>query len=85
MPILAPRLAKCSHLTAMLGTLALLATEPAAAQAGADGEWTMPGNDYASTRYSTLNQVTAGNASRLRPVWTFSRECWPVTTTSRWW
>ncbi|HZI20882.1 MAG TPA: PQQ-dependent dehydrogenase, methanol/ethanol family [Gemmatimonadales bacterium] len=38
----------------------------------ADGQWTMPARDYAGTRYSPLAQITAANASRLRPVWTFS-------------
>ena len=37
-----------------------------------DGQWTMPAKDYASTRYSGLAQITAGNARRLRPVWSFS-------------
>ena len=37
-----------------------------------DGQWTMPGKDYASTRFSGLGQITAGNAKRLRPVWSFS-------------
>jgi lanthanide-dependent methanol dehydrogenase len=37
-----------------------------------DGQWTMPGKDYASTRFSGLAQITAGNAKGLRPVWSFS-------------
>jgi PQQ-dependent dehydrogenase (methanol/ethanol family) len=37
-----------------------------------DGQWTMPGKDYASTRFSSLAQITAGNAKRLRPLWSFS-------------
>ncbi|HEX2248784.1 MAG TPA: PQQ-dependent dehydrogenase, methanol/ethanol family [Gemmatimonadales bacterium] len=37
-----------------------------------DGQWTMPAKDYASTRYSGLAQITARNATRLRPVWSFS-------------
>jgi PQQ-dependent dehydrogenase (methanol/ethanol family) len=37
-----------------------------------DGQWTMPGKDYGSTRFSGLAQITAGNARRLRPVWSFS-------------
>ena len=37
-----------------------------------DGQWTMPGKDYASTRYSGLTSITATNAGRLSPVWTFS-------------
>src|SRR5881296_4573384 len=37
-----------------------------------DGQWTMPGRDYAATRYSGLSQITPANATRLRPVWSFS-------------
>src|SRR5262245_14817393 len=32
----------------------------------------MPAKDHASTRYSGLTQINAGNARSLRPVWTFS-------------
>jgi PQQ-dependent dehydrogenase (methanol/ethanol family) len=37
-----------------------------------DGDWPMPGKDYAATRYSGLTQITTANAARLRPVWSFS-------------
>ena len=37
-----------------------------------DGQWTLPGKDLASTRFSGLSQITSGNAKRLRPVWSFS-------------
>jgi lanthanide-dependent methanol dehydrogenase len=37
-----------------------------------DGQWTMPGKDYGSTRFSGLAQITATNAKGLRPVWSFS-------------
>lgn len=37
-----------------------------------DGQWTMPGKDYAATRYSGLAQLTTGNVARLKPVWSFS-------------
>ena len=40
--------------------------------AQADGEWTMPAKDYAATRYSELDEITAANAGQLRPIWTFS-------------
>jgi PQQ-dependent dehydrogenase (methanol/ethanol family) len=43
-----------------------------AAQAPEDGQWTMPGKNHASTRYSGLAEITAANAKALRPVWTFS-------------
>ena len=35
-------------------------------------QWVMPTGNYANHRYSTLDQITAANASKLRPVWTFS-------------
>jgi len=37
-----------------------------------DGNWTMPGKDYASTRFSALNQVTPGNVRKLQVAFTFS-------------
>src|SRR5436309_7208420 len=37
-----------------------------------DGQWTMPGKDCASTRYSGLAAITSANAARLHPVWSFS-------------
>jgi PQQ-dependent dehydrogenase (methanol/ethanol family) len=36
-----------------------------------DGQWVMPAGNYASTRYSALDQITRDNVSRLRPAWTF--------------
>ncbi len=40
---------------------------------GADTtEWTIPARDYASTRYSELNQITAENVGRLQLAWSFS-------------
>jgi lanthanide-dependent methanol dehydrogenase len=39
---------------------------------GAEGEWTMPARDYASSRYSTLAQITSTNAKNLKAAWTFS-------------
>ena len=35
-------------------------------------QWVMPTGNYANQRYSTLNQINATNASKLRPVWSFS-------------
>lgn len=37
-----------------------------------DGQWTMAAKNYASTRFSTLDQINAGNASGLKPAWNFS-------------
>ncbi len=50
------------------GAVALLAvlllTSPASAQIQNqpdDGQWTMPAKNYASTRYSTLDQINTSN------------------------
>jgi PQQ-dependent dehydrogenase (methanol/ethanol family) len=44
-----------------------------ASMAGAqDGEWRMPAKDYASTRFSALRQIHAGNVKELVPAFTFS-------------
>ncbi len=45
---------------APLACLSALAAGPALAQAGADGEWTMPGKDYSSTRFSKLDRDHLG-------------------------
>jgi PQQ-dependent dehydrogenase (methanol/ethanol family) len=37
-----------------------------------DGQWTMAAKDYASTRYSALDQVTPSNARHLKVAFTFS-------------
>src|SRR3981081_2246332 len=34
--------------------------------------WVMPAGDYANTRYSKLNQITAANVGKLQVAWTFS-------------
>jgi PQQ-dependent dehydrogenase (methanol/ethanol family) len=45
---------------------------PAAGASGAeDGQWTMPSKDYASTRYSGLNQINGGNVARLKLAFSF--------------
>ena len=36
------------------------------------GEWRMQARDFASTRYSPLDQVNRDNVKRLRVAWTFS-------------
>jgi lanthanide-dependent methanol dehydrogenase len=37
-----------------------------------DKQWTMQNKNYASTRYSGLDQVTADNVKNLKVAWTFS-------------
>jgi PQQ-dependent dehydrogenase (methanol/ethanol family) len=35
-------------------------------------DWVMPTGDYANSRYSKLNQITAANVGKLQVAWTFS-------------
>src|ERR1700691_5417291 len=47
--------------------------EPSAANAPPDdGQWSMPSKNYASTRYSSLTEITPENVKSLEPVVTFS-------------
>jgi lanthanide-dependent methanol dehydrogenase len=50
-------------------------TAPTGAQASIpneDGQWTMPAKDYASTRFSGLDQINTNNVANLKLAWTFS-------------
>jgi PQQ-dependent dehydrogenase (methanol/ethanol family) len=51
---------------------AQLPQAPAAASPAEDGNWTMPARDYASTRYSGLDQINVGNVRDLKVAYTFS-------------
>lgn len=37
-----------------------------------DGQWIRPAKDFASTRYSSLDQINRDNAKQLKLAWTFS-------------
>src|SRR4051812_25232354 len=45
---------------------------PASAAPRDDGQWIMPAKNYASTRFSELSQVSAGNVGGLQVAFTFS-------------
>ena len=48
-------------------------TAPSPANAPADdGQWSMPSKNYASTRFSSLNEITPQNVRNLAPVLSFS-------------
>lgn len=61
-------------------TLAVVAAMPSVALASSEliklskdaSNWAMPTGDYANSRYSTLDQINAGNAKNLQVAWTFS-------------
>src|SRR5258708_40194291 len=61
----------CRFVTCVLVLLAI----PAAAQTGAkNGEWWTYGGDLGSTRYSPLDQITAGNFGKLEVAWRFKTD-----------
>jgi alcohol dehydrogenase (cytochrome c) len=37
-----------------------------------DNQWIMPAKNYASTRYSGLDQINTANVTQLQPAWAFS-------------
>src|SRR5882757_6794063 len=37
-----------------------------------DGQWTMPAKNYASTRFSGLDQINSSNVASLKLAWSFS-------------
>ena len=60
----------CFLLTAPL--VAQRRPAPPAADGPPPGDWQSAGRDNALTRYSPLDQISTGNVSQLRPVWSFS-------------
>ena len=50
---------------------ALSTSDPAVLQQD-DGQWVMPAKNYASTRFSGLNEINASNVGQLGVSWTFS-------------
>ena len=61
------------------------ALPPAAASPADDGNWEMPGKDYAATRFSALNQITPANVSKLGARASPSRPRRPTATKRRRW
>ncbi|HET9012089.1 MAG TPA: hypothetical protein VFN38_09770, partial [Gemmatimonadaceae bacterium] len=47
-------------------------TRIATSRPGPAGEWSLPAGDYANSRFSELDQITAANAKNLHAAWTFS-------------
>ena len=75
---------RAAGIPATLGCLAALVAAPALAQAGADGEWTMPAKDYASTRFSGLSEITPATRRGCAGVDSLPA-CSAGTRANRWW
>ena len=59
-------------LVLLAGSAASAAPAPPAPAAAPDGNWTMPAGNYASTRFSPLDQVNVNNVGSLKVEFTFS-------------
>ena len=60
---------------AALAGLLVWAALPIAGQSGArNGEWTTYGADLGNTRYAPLDQINAGNFSKLEVAWRFKTD-----------
>ncbi|WP_427915100.1 methanol/ethanol family PQQ-dependent dehydrogenase [Ramlibacter sp. MMS24-I3-19] len=55
----------------LLALAGLLVASMAWSQPADDGQWTMAAHDHANTRFSTLDQVNAGNAAQLKLAFSF--------------
>jgi PQQ-dependent dehydrogenase (methanol/ethanol family) len=59
-------------LTALLIPLGANANPELISMSTDDGQWVIPGKNYASTRYSSLIQINTETITKLRPAWSFS-------------
>jgi PQQ-dependent dehydrogenase (methanol/ethanol family) len=64
--------ARARALVLALAVLGLATGAPSRAERADDGQWTMAAKDYASTRYSALDQITPSNVKNLKVAFTFS-------------
>jgi len=62
----------CIGAAALLAATAANANEQLSKMSQNPKDWVMPTGDYANTRYSKLNQITAANVGKLQAAWTFS-------------
>ncbi|MFL6592529.1 MAG: methanol/ethanol family PQQ-dependent dehydrogenase [Luteimonas sp.] len=67
------RLSRCGTvLLCALSLCGIAATAAPPAPKSTDGNWTMPAGNYASTRFSPLDQINGANVGKLRVEFTFS-------------
>jgi PQQ-dependent dehydrogenase (methanol/ethanol family) len=50
----------------------LAGSAPAQTLPSKEGEWFIPGKDYAGTRYSRLEEINSSNVKNLKSAWSFS-------------
>ena len=65
-------IATCLTSIAALAAGGALASDELVKMSQNPKDWVMPAGDYANTRYSKLNQITAANVGKMQVAWTFS-------------
>jgi PQQ-dependent dehydrogenase (methanol/ethanol family) len=65
-------LATCLGSLAALTAGAAIANDELIKMSANPKDWVQPAGDYANTRFSKLNQITAANVGKLQVAWTFS-------------
>jgi PQQ-dependent dehydrogenase (methanol/ethanol family) len=65
-------IATCLGSLAALTAGAAIANDELIKMSANPKDWVQPAGDYANTRYSKLNQITAANVGKLQVAWTFS-------------
>ena len=72
MPVMPVKVIQSTRRVAIAVLLSLLAAPAVQVQSGPaypSHEWPAPGGDWASTRYSTLSQITTANVTQLGGAW----------------
>ena len=72
-----------SYRMAVLGLLLISQGQAQIQNQPDDGQWIMAAKNYASTRFSTLDQINTGNAHSLKLAWTCSIRDLTSDTTKR--
>ena len=65
-------LATCLGSLAALTAGAAIANDELIKMSQNPKDWVQPAGDYANTRYSKLNQITAANVGKLQVAWTYA-------------
>jgi glucose dehydrogenase len=79
------RLAAAAATILVVGAGGALANEELLRLQRDPNQWVMPNGNYASQRYSELNQITRENVRNLRPSGASPPACCAAMKADRWW
>src|SRR5690349_18393281 len=63
-----------SYLLALAAVLGMTGGQAFAQKGAADGQWRYYGGDAGNTKYAPLDQINAGNVSKLQIAWRWKRD-----------